>query len=187
MNFELSVETVIAADILRAMIDNNEEIALYKVLSDAIGKDAQRDGYSHIYSARRIVEKERSCVLIAVPGVGIKEAVPVEVINIMGSGLDHAARTHRKTMRRGITLAPVEKQEGLSQDAKRLYLSRLQRTAIYLHFERPSSIKKLNTVIAKNELGTIVKVQTLLEEFVGQPREQQRAKDTPAHIEAPGS
>jgi hypothetical protein len=188
MQLELSIETTLAADILRHMVDNNIEITTYEELSRVIEKDAQTDGYGHVYSARRIVENERKCVFVVVPGIGIKVATPNEVVNTMGAGLEHGRRTYRRVMRRGVTLTPVEKQQELSEDAKRLCVSRLHRAAIHLHFDKPSSIKKLNSIIANNEIGSLPAPKELIAQLVtSHPRRKHSAQDSPVHIEAPGS
>jgi hypothetical protein len=187
MKLELSVETVLAADVLRSMIDNSTEIATYEELSAAIQMDAQTDGYGHVYSARRIVENERKCVLVVVPGIGIKLATPNEVVNTMGAGLEHGRRTYRRVVRRGVTLTPVEKQQELSEDAKRLCISRLHRAAIHLHFDKPSSIRKLNSIIATNEIDSVPAPKELIAQLVtSHPRRKHSAQDSPVHIEAPG-
>lgn len=188
MNTEPSIETVMAADVLREMLDSGQELVPYETISNAIGKDAQTDGYSHVYSARRIVENERKCVFVIVPRIGIKVAKPTEVINVMGSGLEHGKRTYRRVMRRGITLAPIEKQESLTPEGKSLYMNRLHRAAIHLHFDSPGSVKKLKAIMAKNDIAGVPAPKELISQLItDQPRKKRAVNDTPAHIEVPGS
>ena len=176
MAFEKSIETVLAADLLRKLAVG--ETCPYENLTQAMGKHAQRDGRSYVMAARKIAERENDCVFAAVDNVGILRLDPHGVVNLGGQYIEHGRRHFRRGMRHLTTLVPVEKQEALTPGERQVFLERLSHLGILTHMLKASSVKRLSEAVQKQPQPRLLPTGEILELFRNGKRSQGKASES---------
>jgi len=98
---ELSIDARLLAERLEKC--QFGEIVPYDELSKVVGRNVrERQGYSQLQAARRVVMRERRMVFAAVTGEGLKRCDDAGIVAVAGSYVD---RIHRMTKKSISTLA----------------------------------------------------------------------------------
>lgn len=88
------------------------EVITYTKLSELIDRDVQHEGSGNLTTARKKALREKGFVFECVRGIGIKRALPSEVVDASESGVKRARRQMRLSSRK---LATVDT-DSLSQE-----------------------------------------------------------------------
>jgi hypothetical protein len=161
MKRDTAIESLLAFDLLTSTLTEVDKTCRYELLRDAIGVDPQRGpGYGYVTTARARFERERDCVLEAVPNIGIRRLPSRDVINRGGRDLAHIRRSVKRGMRRMVTLVPVEQHGDLSNDERKVFHAHLSHLGVLGMMTRPTATKKIGAA-AENARRSIPAEQAL--------------------------
>lgn len=148
MKTEKTIETTLAYQELKKLQPG--EVCSYETLRAVIDKDPQRTGYTFIFSARRMVEREVECVLEAVPNVGIKRLPPREVINRGGRDLKGVRRRIHSGLRRQSTVVPIEQQGDLTLEERQKFNVQLSQFGILQAVAGRKAVNRIGAAVARS-------------------------------------
>jgi hypothetical protein len=166
---DTAIESVLAFSEFEKVLLTDGDMIPYEALAAVIGKDPQNDGYGYVMTARRRFEREKDCVLQPVPNVGIKRLMNREVVNCGPRDLKHIRGSARRASRRLSTLVPIEKQQSLTKEEQRAFLTSFSQLGILSHMLKPSTTKKI--AAATETAARVLPVSETLALFGGKKQE----------------
>lgn len=119
------------------------EIVAYATLSEAVGRNVQREARGCLSTARRHLLDDKA-VFEAVAGVGLKRLADQDKIGVADAAMRHIRNTSRTAVKK---LEAVEDFAALPADSQRRHNAMMSYLKLTQHLSRERQVKKLEAAV----------------------------------------